>query len=217
MDAVSLRCSLKTRLSDWPVPENVLERVLRAAHLAPSARNTQPWRFVVLRQRAAIDELAAAALPESSAVIACAPVLVAACVRPADGITRDGRDYYVYDVASAVQYLLLAATDLGLATHLIESFDEAAAKRVLRVPDDVRVIVLTPLAYPEPPDHPAAAAERLSQRTRLPLAEVVCDDGWGDRWPGARLVAACVVGDGRGPGDRAMAATSPCALGRGRP
>jgi len=73
MDAIRLRCSLKTRLSDRPVPADVVERVLRAAHLAPSARNTQPRRFLVLRERAAIDELAAAALSEASAVIARAP------------------------------------------------------------------------------------------------------------------------------------------------
>ena len=187
MDAIRLRCSLKTRLSDRPVPADVVERVLRAAHLAPSARNTQPWRFVVLRERAAIDALADAALPEPSAVIARAPVLVAACVRPADGITRDGRDYFLYDVASAVQNLLLAATDLGLATHLVASFDEAAARRVLRVPDDVRVVVLTPLAYPDAPDYREAAAERLSQRTRMPLADVAFDRGWGEPWMGAHI------------------------------
>jgi nitroreductase len=185
MDAIRARCSLKTRLSERPLPAELVERVLRAAHLAPSARNTQPWRFVVLRDRAAIDELAGAALPEASAPIARAPVLVAACVRPADGVSRDGRDFYVYDVGSAVQNLLLAATDLGLATHLIASFDEAAAKRVLRVPDDVRVIVLTPLAYPDPADYRQAAAERLRERTRLPLSEVAFDGGWGEPWPGA--------------------------------
>jgi nitroreductase len=185
MDAIRARCSLKTRLSDRPVPTEVVERVLRAAHLAPSARNTQPWRFVVLRDRAVIDELAEAALPEASAPIARAPVIVAACVRPADGTTREGRDYYVYDVGSAMQNLLLAATDLGLATHLIASFDEAAAKRVLGVPDDVRVIVLTPLAYTDPPDYREAAAERLRERTRLPLSEVAFDGGWGEAWSGA--------------------------------
>jgi nitroreductase len=184
MDAIRARCSLKTRLSDRPVPTDVVERVLRAAQLAPSARNTQPWRFVVLRERAAIDELAAAALPAASAPIARAPVIVAGCVRPADGVSRDGRDYYVYDVASAMQNLLLAATDLGLATHLIASFDEAAAKRVLGVPDEVRVIVLTPLAYPHPPDYREAAAERLNERTRLPLSDVAFDGAWGEAWSG---------------------------------
>lgn len=181
-EAIQLRCSLKTRLSDRPVPPDAVEAVLRAACLAPSARNTQPWRFVVLRERAAIDAFADAALPEASAVIRRAPVLVAACVRPADGATVADRAYDLYDVGSAMQNLLLAATDLGLATHLIASFDEAAAKRVLRVPADVRVVVLTPLAYPEPADYRAAAAERLGQRTRLPLRETAFEGAWGESW-----------------------------------
>jgi nitroreductase len=181
-EAIRLRCSLKTRLSDRPVPVDAVEAVLRAACLAPSARNTQPWRFVVLRERAAIDAFADAALPEASAVIRRAPILVAACVRPADGVTVGDRAYHLYDVGSAVQNLLLAATDRGLATHLIASFDEAAAKRVLGVPDDVRVIVLTPLAYPDPPDYREAAAERLGQRTRLPFSEVTFDGAWAAPW-----------------------------------
>jgi nitroreductase len=78
-----------------------------------------------------------------------------------------------------VQNLLLAATDRGLATHLIASFDEAAVKRVLRIPDDVRVVVLTPLAWPDAASYEEAAAERLSQRTRLPLEEVVFEGAWG--------------------------------------
>ena len=179
LDAIRLRCSLKTKLSDREVPPDAVEAVLRAACLAPSARNSQPWRFVVVRGRAAVDALADAALPEASAVIRRAPVIVAACVRPSDGVALGDRAYHLYDVGSAVQNLLLAATDRGLATHLIASFDEAAIKRVLRIPDDVRVVVLTPLAWPDAASYEEAAAERLSQRTRLPFEEVVFEGAWG--------------------------------------
>jgi nitroreductase len=179
LDAIRLRCSLKTRLTDREVPNDAVEAVLRAASLAPSARNSQPWRFVVVRGRAAIDALADAALPEASAVIRRAPVIVVACALPAVGVTVADRPYFLYDVGSAVQNLLLAATDRGLVTHLIASFDEAAVKRVLRIPDDVRVVVLTPLAWPDAASYEEAAAERLSQRTRLPLEEVVFEGAWG--------------------------------------
>jgi nitroreductase len=179
LDAIRLRCSLKTKLSGREVPPDAIEEVLRAACLAPSARNTQPWRFVVVRGRAAIDALADAALPEASAVIRRAPVIVVACVRPADGVTLGDRPYALYDVGSAVQNLLLAATDRGLATHLIASFDEAAVKHVLRIPDDARVVVLTPLAWPDAASYLEAAAERLSLRTRLPFEEVVFEGAWG--------------------------------------
>jgi len=179
LDAIRLRCSLKTKLLDREVSPDAVEAVLRAACLAPSARNTQPWRFVVVRGRAAIDALADEALPEASAVIRRAPVILAACARPSDGAVVGDRPYYLYDVGSAVQNLLLAATDLGLVTHLIASFDEAALKRVLAIPDDVRVVVLTPLAHPDAASYAEAAAERLSQRTRLPYDEVVFEHAWG--------------------------------------
>lgn len=179
LDAIRLRCSLKTKLSDREVPPDAVEAVLRAACLAPSARNSQPWRFVVVRGRSAIDALADAALPEPSAVIRRAPVIVVACVLPAAGVTVGDRPYGLYDVGSAVQNLLLAATDRGLVTHLIASFDEASVKRVLRIPDDARVVVLTPLAWPDAASYEEAAAERLSQRSRLPFEEVVFEGSWG--------------------------------------
>ena len=179
LDAIRLRCSLKTKLTGREVPPDVVEAIVRAACLAPSARNSQPWRVVVVRGRTANDALADTALPESSAVIRRAPVLVVACARPADGVVVGGLNYCLYDVGSAVQNLLLAATDRGLATHLIASFDEAAIKRVLRIPDDVRVVVLTPLAWPDAASYEEAAAERLSQRTRLPLEDVVFEGAWG--------------------------------------
>jgi nitroreductase len=179
LDAIRLRCSLKTRLSDREVPSDAVEAVLRAACLAPSARNTQPWRFVVVRGRPAVDALADAALPESSAVIRRAPIILVACARPADGVVVSGLNYMLYDVGSAMENLLLAATNLGLLTHLIASFDEGAIKRVLGIPDDVRVVVLTPLAWPDAASVAEAAAERLSQRTRKPYGEVVFEGVWG--------------------------------------
>lgn len=179
VDAIRLRCSLKSKLSGREVAPDVVGAVLRAACLAPSARNTQPWRFVVVRGRAAVDALADAALPESSAVIRRALVIVVACARPADGVVVGGLNYYLYDVGSAVQNLLLAATDRGLVTHLIASFDEAAVKCVLGIPDDVRVVVLTPLAWPDAASYEEAAEERLSQRTRKPVEEVVFEGAWG--------------------------------------
>jgi nitroreductase len=75
--------------------------------------------------------------------------------------------------AEAVELVLHAAHLAPSARNtLIASLDDAAAKRVLGVHDDVRVIVLARLAYPDPPDHREAAAERLSERIYLWLSEV---------------------------------------------
>ena len=178
LEAIRKRCSLKDHLSGRPVEAERIEAVLEAARLAPSARNTQPWRFVVVQGKEAIDSLVDAAFPGASAIIGQAPVIVVACARPEDGVTKDGKEYYLYDVGSAVQNLLLAATDMGLVTHLIASLDEAEVKRVLRIPDDVRVVVATPLAYPSAASYDEAAHERLRQRSRLDLDQLVSYGSW---------------------------------------
>jgi nitroreductase len=180
LETIHMRCSLKAQLSDRPVEAETIGLLLDAAHVAPSARNSQPWRFVVVEGKEAVEALVDAAFTEPNLVAREAPVVIVACARPADGVTLAGREYYAYDVGSAVQNLLLAATDLGLVTHLIASFDESAVKRVLGIPDDVRVIVATPVAHPRAGSYAKAAEERLSQRTRRPRQEVVFKGRWGE-------------------------------------
>ncbi len=180
-DAIRKRCSLKTHLSSRPVDAEDVQAVLHAATLAPSARNTQPWRFVVVQGKEAVDSLVDAAFSEKSAVIREAPVIIVACSRPADGATVEGREYYLYDLGSAVQNLLLAATDRGLVTHLIASFDEDALKRELRIPEDVRAVVATPLAHPSTASYDEAAEERLRERSRMDVSELTFHDVWGKR------------------------------------
>jgi len=179
MEAIRRRCSLKGHLAGRPIEAEKVRALLNAARLAPSARNTQPWRFVVVQGREAVEALVDASFSEPNRIARRAPVILVACARPEDDITKEGRAYYLYDLGSAVQNLLLAATDLGLVTHLIASFDEAAVKRILGIPDDVRVVVVTPLAYPDAASYDEAAAERLSQRTRLELREVAFFGAWG--------------------------------------
>ncbi len=178
LDTIRMRCSLKTQLSDRPVEAETIRLILDAAHLAPSARNSQPWRFIVVEGKAAVEALVDASFTEPNRVARQAPVIIVACARPEDGVTIAGREYYAYDVGSAVQNLLLAATDLGLVTHLIASFDESAVKRILHIPDDVRVVVATPLAHPRAGSYAEAAEERLSQRSRRGREEVMFFGRW---------------------------------------
>jgi nitroreductase len=180
LEAIRNRCSLKTHLSASAIEPEKIEAVLDAARLAPSARNTQPWRFVVVQGRKAVETLVQAAFLGSSAIVAQAPVVIVACARPGDDVVIDGKEYYLFDVGLAVSNMVLAATGLGLVTHLMASFNEAEVKRILHIPDDVRVVIVTPLAYPPGDSYDEAAEERLSQRTRKDLKEVAYFDRWGE-------------------------------------
>jgi len=65
-------------------------------------------------------------------------------------------------------------------THTIASFNETEVKKILHIPDDVRVVIITPLAYPLESSYDEAVQERLNQRTRKDLKEVVYFNKWGE-------------------------------------
>ena len=111
-----------------------------------------------------------------------APVIIVVCGNPEDDVIVEGKEYYLYDIGMAVENMLIAATDLGLVTHSFASFNEREVKKKLRIPEDMRVILFTPLAYPLEASYGEAAAERLAARSRKTLDEVVYDGTWGNPW-----------------------------------
>ena len=182
LEAIRKRCSLKLHLSKRPIEPEKVDLVLEAARLAPSARNLQPWRFVVVQGDEAIDELATA-FNETNQEVRNAPLIIVVCAREEDDVTRESKPYYLFDAGLAVENLMLAATDLGLATHAILSFDEAEIKRILEIPDEYRVVITTPLAYPVEPSYDEAAVDKLGARTRKELGEITHYGKWGSGGP----------------------------------
>ena len=179
LQAISKRASLKTRLSPRDVEQEKIEKVLDAARLAPSARNNQPWRFIVINDKDVVKALVSRAFSERNAVVGDAPVIIIACANPGDDLVVDEKEYYLFDVGLAVENMLLAATDLGLVTHPMTGVNEDEMKRILGVPDEVRFVVATPLSYPTEGSYEEAAQERLSERTRRELQELVYWNAWG--------------------------------------
>jgi nitroreductase len=173
------RCSLKTHLSPKEIKQEVINKIIEAACLAPSARNSQPWRFVVVTGKENVENVVTKAFFEFNRVVKEAPALILACANPSDDDIHEGREYYLYDVGMAVENMLLAATDLGLVTHPMTAVNEDELRRVLQIPDKVRFIVATPLAYPREGSYDEAAREKLSQRTRKGLKEVAYLNRWG--------------------------------------
>ena len=179
LEVINKRASLKIRLSAREVEQDKITSILDAARLAPSARNRQPWRFIVVRGKEAVETLVSRVFSEANLVVREAPVIIIACANPSDDAVIGGREYYPFDVALAVENILLAATDLGLVTHLMAGLNEDELKRVLGIPHEVRFVVATPLAYPAEGSYEEAARERLSQRTRKELQELVYSNVWG--------------------------------------
>ncbi|MBN1557139.1 MAG: nitroreductase family protein [Lentisphaerae bacterium] len=152
---------------DRPVEQEKLDAVLEAGRLAPSAKNMQEWRFVVVRDAATRRKLVPAA--NNQRFVGEAPVVIACCGTQYDYTMRCGHRACPIDVAIAIEHMALQAVAEGLATCWIGSFYEDRVKSVLGIPDAVRVIELLPLGYP---------ADRPRPRQRVPIEDIVCYDRW---------------------------------------
>jgi nitroreductase len=129
------------------IPEDVLQRVLEAFVLAPTAANRQGIGLVVIRTDGREEELRL--IYNTDWFAKEPPVLVCACTIPAKCWTRkDGKNYADVDIAIAMDHLVLAATEEGLGTCWIGAFNVEAARSVLGLPEGVEPIVFTPLGYP---------------------------------------------------------------------
>jgi nitroreductase len=152
-----------------PVEPDKLRRLLEGARLAPSASNSQEWRFVVVRDPKTRRSLAEAA--SRQAFVAEAPVVLACCAVTDGHIMRCGLPRYPIDVAISVDHLTLAAASEGLGTCWIGAFDQDAVKSILGIPKEVHVVALLTLGYPENPS-PVA-------KNRLALDRIVYYEKWG--------------------------------------
>ena len=166
MEVIRKRRSIRRYKPD-PVPEEDINYVLEAARLAPSWANTQCWHFIVVTDEDIKREIAAEGMPWSAG----APVIIVACADPAKPGAKGDIPNYLVDIGIVMEHLILAATERGLATCWIGGFNEAPVKEALGVPENIRVVAMTPIAYS---DHEPAA------RSRKALGEIVSYN----RYPG---------------------------------
>ena len=128
-----------------PLEPDTLRAVLEAGRLAPSAKNLQDWRFVVVTDEKMKKKLAAAANNQSFLETAGA-VIVACSI--CDHVMRCGQAVGPIDVAIALEHIALQATELGLATCWIGSFYADMVRQIVGAPDTAVVVELMALGYP---------------------------------------------------------------------
>ncbi len=154
---------IKTRRSirkykGTPVPRESLMKILEAARIAPSAAHRQPWHFVVVGDKETIEKLAG-----RSKWAAEAPAMI---VGLADPVASP--NWYLNDMGIAFEHIVLTATSLGLGTCWMgQTKRDAEVKEILGIPDELKVIALTPLGEPD---------EIKEPKERKSLEEIV---SWG--------------------------------------
>lgn len=185
MEAIKGRRSIRSYTSR-AVDDKTLNIILEAARQAPSWANTQCWRFIVVRDSQLKNKLADTAIEVAKdrpnrgaeamrvtpiAIVLCAEMRKAGYYKkePGGPVTDKG-DWYMYDVALAMQNLTLAAYSLGLGTVHIGAFDAGKVAEILGVPEGFAVVAMTPLGYPD---------ESPEARPRKEIAEIVFYDKFG--------------------------------------
>ncbi len=172
-----LRRSVR-KFEDRPVTDEELAAIIEAARLAPSSNNTQPWRFVAIRDSEKIEAVAragAALLPINKGWLSKAPCIIICCAEPSKvfhGIVNPmlSIDLATIDVAIAVEHIVLAAAEIGLGTCWIGWFDEKKIRKVVDLPAKWKVIALLAVGWPERP-----LEERVPNRKLL--SEIAFDGG----------------------------------------
>lgn len=148
------------------IPKNLVEKVLEASRIAPSAVNNQPCIFIVISEEP-IKKMIASCY--SRPWLESAPIIVVACGDHNRSWRRaDGKDHCDIDLAIAIDHLTLSATDNGLATCWVCKFDAMKCAAILELPSNISPIALIPLGYPADTCNP----DRHSDK-RKPLKEIV--------------------------------------------
>ena len=171
LDLIRHRRSIRGFL-DRPVEREKIMMCLEAARLAPSACNSQPWKFVVVDDRSLKDKLCHAAfrgIYSINTFCRTAPVIVAIVSEKSKFFARiggmfRGTKYYLIDIGIAGEHFVLQAEEFGLGTCWIGWFNERAVKSVLNIPQHKKIDILIALGYyDEEKKHPRHRREPLDK------------------------------------------------------
>ncbi len=165
LEAIRRRYSCRA-YQDRPIEQEKLDSIFEAARLAPSAKNMQDWRFIVVTDKEAKRKLAEAA--NNQKFLENAAAIIAACSN-SDYVMRCGQAIGPIDIAIALEHICLQATELGLATCWIGSFYPEKVRPILGIPDDIAIIELMAVGYP---------ADSQKEPKREPIEKILCYEKW---------------------------------------
>jgi len=153
IDALLSRRSIR-KYTDQAIEEELVKKMLGCAMAAPSAGNQQPWHFVVLTDRALLDEIPK--FHQYAQMVKQAPLVIAVC---GDLEKQIHEGYWVQDCSAATQNLLLAAHSLGLGAVWLGVYPREnrvkGIKKLLRLPEGIMPLCLVAIGWPAEEKPPA--------------------------------------------------------------
>ena len=159
---ISERRSVRKYDLSKQIPDEILNRVLDAARLAPSAVNFQPWHFIVVKDLAVKEKLKEA---DPRDWFWTAPLIIVGCVDTKISWKRkDGADFADIDLTIAMDHLILAATGEGIGTCWVGAFDALKVREIFKLPENIKPVLMTPLGYP---------ADKAPVKNRKKMEEII--------------------------------------------
>ncbi len=167
-DAIRARRNVRS-FSDQPIAEDALRRILEAGRRAPSARNTQPWDFILVAEP---DRLVALAkVWQGAGHIAHSAATIAIVAPNATDARQAG--LIQFDLGQASMVMAIAAADLGIGSGHAAVADQELARALLDIPETHHLAFLLALGYPA--DKPLAPLTRMDRRS---FDDVVHRERW---------------------------------------
>jgi nitroreductase len=167
MEEIVKRRSIRQFNTD-PIDKEKLSRILEAGRLAPSAKNRQPWRFVVIKTRSLKEKMRDASFGQDH--VAEAAVIIAACTTNTVYKMPNEQLSYPIDITFAVSFMLLQAAREGLGTCIVTTFNEQPIKDLLTIPHSMRIVMLLAIGnYDEAPK---------DNQVRKPVKDVFSTNHW---------------------------------------
>lgn len=149
LENIHARTSIRSYLPR-EVEEEKVEQLLRAAMAAPTATNKQPWAFIVIKDRALLEELGNT-LPYAK-MTKDAPLAITVCGDLNKAIAGEGSEYWVQDASAATENLLLAAKSLDLGAVWTGVYPIKArvkeVQQILQLPRHIVPLNVIPIGYP---------------------------------------------------------------------
>jgi len=142
-EAIKQRRSVRS-FQDKPISRGLIEKIVDAGRLAPTARNIQPWEFIAVTQKEILKKLGQIA-DTGSFISQCSACIV---------VCSEDTKYYLEDGCAATENILIAATDLGLASCWVAGDKKPYAEKVkelLGIPKEFKLVSLIALGYADLP------------------------------------------------------------------
>ena len=148
---------------DDPIPDEIMEKILNAGRMAPSAHNAQDYKFIVVKDANIRKDISRACSEQK--FIAEAPIIIVGVSTNPEYQLSSGVPSYAMDVSIALDHITLAAVEEGLGTCWVGSFSQEDIKKALGVPEEYKAVAVIPLGVPY--DDPGV-------KSRKNLRQIVC-------------------------------------------